>query len=69
MTITITLEELQKYEAAMKSWGVARAMSIENMMSTYNDPSNPMQNGSVGIRRAILDLDKNAPPPTLIPIV
>ena len=29
----------------------------------------PMKNGSVGIRRAILDLDKHTPPPTLIPIV
>ncbi len=69
MTITLTLEEIRKYEKDMTSWGITRAMAIENMMKSYNDISNPMTQGGVGIRRAVVDWDKNNPPPTLIPIV
>ena len=69
MTITLDIKEILEYEKAMLSWGTDRAMNIEKIMASYNDISNPMAPGGVGIRRAIVTWDNNNPPPKLIPVV
>lgn len=68
MTITVSFEELESYEAQCRNWFTARVVHAEKTVHVREDYANATRIGSLNLP-AIQDWDKQHPFPKLIPSI